>query len=277
MQPNQFRVLAPPDILKRDVECILLNRFSSTEQVEIRVFSNGIPGIVFHHKDGHPAIKSILSQSGRQTFPPSSFVCGAGTESSLMKFERGLYTVIQVILKPQALRTLLGINAVHLKDQAVELNEFSTEDLHEQLLNAPDERAQVSLLTDFLVSRLDRAIARDSLVEESLYLIHQRIGTITVRALARWLCISERQFERRFSQAVGLSPLSYIRVKRFNEAIRLMKTGQYATLTDVAYALHFHDQSHFIREVRSFTGQTPKDISQSVDDFIHNQAGYSSA
>ena len=192
-----------------------------------------------------------------------------------MRFEKGSYTVVQVILKPHALKTLLGINALTLKNQAVELNEFSTEDLNEQLLNAPDENTQVSLLSGFMVSKLQQANTRDDLVEESLSLIHKSKGAINVSALAKYLDLSERQFERRFSQTVGLSPLSYIRVRRFNEAMRLMKTGGYNRLTDVAYALNFHDQSHFIREIKSFTGITPKSLSQSVDDFYHNQAGYS--
>ena len=75
---------------------------------------------------------------------------------------------------------------------------------------------------------------------------------------------------------MGISPFSYIRVRRFNEALRLMQTGQYDTLTEVAYALNFHDQSHFIRDIKTFTGITPKSLSQKVNDFFHNQAGYSS-
>jgi AraC-like DNA-binding protein len=275
MQSNLFRVLAPPEILRRDVECFILNQFSGNERVEIKVFSNGIPGIVFHNRDGHPAIESILTQSGRKTSPSSLFMCGAGTESSLMRFVNGSYTVMQVILRPHALKTLFGINALRLKDQAVELNEFAAENLNEQLVNASGEHAQVTLLTNFLISKLKQAETRDTLVEESLFLIHKRIGIITVRALAKSMDISERQFERRFSHVVGLPPSSYIRVKRFNEAVRLIKSGRYNTLTDVAYALNFHDQSHFIREIKSFTGVTPKSLSQRVDDFYHNQAGYS--
>lgn len=270
-----FRILAPPDILKSDVECFILNSFSGDERVEIKVFSNGIPGIVFHHRDGHPAIESILTQSGRKTSPPTLFVCGPGTESSLMRFEKGSYTVLQVILKPHALKTLFGINALMLKDQAAELNEFSTEDLNEQLMNARGENAQVRMLADFLVSKLKVVNTRDDLVEESLYIIQKGIGTMNVRALAEVLDISERQLERRFSQSVGLSPSAYIRVRRFNEAMRLIRSRRYQTLTDIAYALNFHDQSHFIREIKAFTGITPKSLLQSVDDFYYNQAGFS--
>jgi AraC-like DNA-binding protein len=54
-----------------------------------------------------------------------------------------------------------------------------------------------------------------------------------------------------------------------------MKTRRYDTLTEVAYALNFHDQSHFIRDIKTFTVITPKSLSQKADDFYHNQAGYS--
>ena len=112
-------------------------------------------------------------------------------------------------------------------------------------------------------------------MEESLRLIQNHVGTMTVRTLLEQFEISERQFERRFLQTVGISPYAYIRVKRFNEAIRLMKTRQCATLTEIAYALNFHDQSHFIRDIKAFTGSTPSSLSQKADDFFHNQAGYS--
>ena len=253
----------------------MLNRFNSNQGMAIKVFSNGIPGIVFHHHAGHPAMESILTQSGRKISPPTLFLCGPGTESSLMTFGKGSYTVIQVVLKPYALKGLFGINALTLKDTAAELNEFSNEDLNEQLMNAPSELEQVKRLTNFLIAKYKGANERDPLVEESLHLIHKRNGPIHVRTLAKHLEISERQFERRFGQTVGISPRSYIRVRRFNEALRLMKTGQYETLTEIAYALHFHDQSHFVREIKAFTGITPKSLSQRVDDFFHNQAGYS--
>ena len=276
MGSTTFSVLAPPEILKSDVECFLLNRFTSDEGVAIKVFSNGIPGVVFHHNAGHPAIESILTQSGRKTSPPPLFLCGPGTESSLMKFGKGSYTVIQVILKPHAPKALFGINALTLKDKAVELNEFSTEDINEQLMNAHGEPEQVKLLTNFLIAKSKQSHERDDLVEASLRLIQKRASTIRVRTLAEHLDISERQFERRFCQTVGISPFSYIRVRRFNEALRLMQTGQYDTLTEVAYALNFHDQSHFIRDIKTFTGITPKSLSQKVNDVYHNQAGYSS-
>jgi AraC-like DNA-binding protein len=272
---NQFRVLAAPEILKRDVECLLLYEFAGNQRVVTNVFPKAIPGIVFHHQNGNSAIENIQLQSGRKVSPPTLFLYGPVIESSVMTFGRGSYTTIQVVLKPHALKALLGINALILKDTSAELNEFSSEDINEQLINMHFARDQADLLIHFLVTKLQQAKMRDDLVEESLRLIHNNVGTISVKTLLQQLEISERQFERRFSQTVGISPYSYIRVRRFNESIRLMKTRQYDTLTEIAYALNFHDQSHFIRDIKAFTGITPKSLSQKADDFYHNQAGYS--
>jgi AraC-like DNA-binding protein len=252
---NQFRVLAPHESLKRDIECLLLYEFNGKEPTT--------------------TIESIQVQSGHKVSPPTLFVYGPVIESSVMSFGIGSYTVIQVVLKPHALKALFGINALILKNASVELNEFSSEDINEQLINAHCAQDQANLLTKFLMHKLKEIETRDELVEESLFLIQMSDGLITVRSLLEYLDISERQFERRFSQTVGISPFAYIRLKRFNEALRLMKTRQYDTLTEIAYALKFHDQSHFIRDIKAFTGVTPKSLSQKVDDFYHNQAGYS--
>lgn len=272
---STVRIHRVPEVLKKDVECFILNRFNGPGKLAINVFPGGNPGIVFHHNQGHPAIENITVQSGRKFSPPILFLHGTGTESSVMNFGNGSYTVIQVIFKPHAIKTLFGINALSLKDCAVELNEFSNENINEQLLNSHSDQEGVVLLENFLIDNLERMRTRDDLVEESLRLIHNSAGKINVKTLLEYLDISERQFERRFSEAVGISPLSYIRVRRFNEALRLMRTGQYDTLTEIAYALDFHDQSHFIRDIKAFTGITPGSLSHKVDDFSRNQAGYS--
>lgn len=275
MGSGKFRIVRVPEVLRNDVECFILNRFIGESRVAIKTLPSAVPGIVFHHNEGRSAIEQIKTHTGRRFCPPTLFLHGPGRESSVMNFGKGSYTVMQVILKPQALKTLLGINALMMQNTAVELNEFSCEDLNQQLMDAPTAQRRVALLTQFLVDKLKQENRRDELVEESLRLIHHHAGRITVKALLEYLDLSERQFERRFSETVGISPLTYIRVRRFNEALQMMRSGQYHTLTEIAHALNFHDQSHFIRDIKAFTGIPPKSLSQKVGAFSHNQAGYS--
>jgi AraC-like DNA-binding protein len=86
------------------------------------------------------------------------------------------------------------------------------------------------------------------------------VSCVTVKYLFECLNLSERQFEKRFSQTVGLTPQFYIRVKRYNEAVRLMHTRQFENLTDLAHHLNYYDQSHFVRDIKALSGMTPKSL-----------------
>jgi AraC-like DNA-binding protein len=276
MSSVQLTILPAPEMLKNDVECFRMVAYTGEEGLAINVSPNGVPGMVFQQNNGQSALEAIITHSGRAACPPPFFLYGPGTEPSVMHYKRGSSTTTQVIFKPHALKTLFGINAARLSNGWADLQEFSAKDLPIQLMEASNEQERLMLLTAFLVTKLKQAHPRDTLVEESLYFIHTNSGSLHVKDVLAYVHLSERQFERRFAQTVGLSPHMYLRVKRFNEAIRLIKTKQFERLTDVASVLNFSDQSHFIRDIKAFSGMTPKSLSQKVDDFYHDQAGYSS-
>jgi AraC-like DNA-binding protein len=275
MGPIKFTLFPPPEILKNEVACFRITEYTGEEGLTIKVCLNGLPGIVFQHNQGRSPVESIVTSSRSNFHVPTLYLYGQTTEPGLINHKKGPYTMVQVILKPHALKTLLGLNASTLTNNGlVELNEFSAEDLNGQLLEAHNEQERMTLLTNFLLAQLKQEKTRDRLVEESLRLIHQNRGSMTVKRLLDQLHISERHFERRFSQTVGLTPQFYIRVKRFNEAVRLMKTGQVEKLTDVAHALNYYDQAHFIRDLKAFSGLTPKRLAQREGDFLHGQTGF---
>lgn len=187
----------------------------------------------------------------------------------------GPFSTIQAVLKPSGLRTLFNVDASILTNSSVDLNRFADEDLNAKLMSTESNQHRISILSEFLVASLRQNDNQDRTIETALELIHQNVSCITIRDLLKHLSLSERQFERRFIQSVGVSPKFYIRVKRVNEALRLMETKQYERLSDIAYALNFHDQSHFIRDIKSFSGITPKSIAQKVSDFHRDRVGSS--
>lgn len=268
----QSTVVPIPKPLRDDVECIRVTTHDSDEPLSLTVCLNGLPGIVFEHRDGYSPLENITTRHGNVDCIPTLYVYGQMTEPGVMHYKRGAFTTLQVVLKPHALQTLLGLNATVMTHSLVELSEFSTGSLNMQLLEAGDEQERVTLITDYLLAKLQQARSRDGLVEESLRLIHRASGAIRMKYLLERLSISERQFEKRFSQAVGLSPHFYSRVKRFNRALMLMKSSQFNTLTAVAHALNFHDQSHFIRDFKAFSGITPKGLAPRLDDFDYDQS-----
>jgi AraC-like DNA-binding protein len=274
MQSLHSLILQPPAILKHAVECMRITEYFGSEAVAIKVSPNGAPGLVIHQHNGHAALDQILTRSGRRFSPPLAFLYGPVIEPSVMTYKRAAFTTIQVIFQPHALKSLFGINASQLAPGRADLQEFGGGDLTNQLMEVSNAQDQITLLISFLVARLKQEKARDMLVEESLRLIHANRDCLRVKDLLDAFSISERQFERRFAQTVGLTPQVYLRVHRFNAAIRLIKTKRFARLTDVAAALNFTDQSHLIRDIKAFSGMTPTSLSQKVDDFYHEQTGY---
>lgn len=274
MEVFETKLIAAPEGLQAEVECFRIMKYSGSEPLAIKISPIAVPGIVVQHQGGRSAIDSLVVGARVNTALPTAFIYGPGTWPSVMNYKAGPYTTTQAILKPHALRTLFGINAATLTDNLMGLDAFANEDLEVGLLTETNDEKRVGLLVEFMAARQRRDGIRDELVEASLDVIHQSGGAVTIRELIEQLHLSERQFEKRFNQTVGISPQAYIRVKRFNEALRLMKTGQYERLIDVAHALNYYDQSHFIRDLKRYSGITPRGLSQLVSNFSE-QGGFS--
>ena len=276
MSPNPFSmtILPVPLILERDIECFRLFEYNGQESLSIKVAPIAAPGIVFQQRDGLSALNIPTADKRKVIHKPISFIYGPRTQLGVMHFQEGPWDTIQVILRPHTLKSLLGINASTLTDGMMELSKFAGKDIDEQLIEAENAQERVNILTNFLLAQHKLARERDVFVEDALRFIHDEVGTITKTSLLERFSISARQFDRRFTQTVGMSIQTYIRIKRFNEAIRLMKTGKYERLIDIAYALNFYDQSHFIHDLKEFTGIKPKSIYQNVANF-HDQGGFS--
>jgi AraC-like DNA-binding protein len=235
----------------------------------LQTFANGVSGIIFQHHDGRSAWAPTTATSEPVTNAaiPTSFAYGKRTRPS-QTVAKGPFGVTAVVFKPQGLSMLLRIAPMELNNGPVRLSEFTRENVNDQLLNARTQDERFAHLAKFLGAQANRARPEDVLVTESLRLIHGRIRSVRVPQLLKCLKLSERQFERRFVRAVGVSPHHYIRIARFQEAVRLMKTTRFERLSDLAYDLNYADQSHLIKEIREFSGYTPTSLARTVQKSI---------
>lgn len=71
--------------------------------------------------------------------------------------------------------------------------------------------------------------------------------------------LSIRQIERKTKQYTGLTPKNLSRMGRFYSVLDYIKYRQFnLEFSELAFEHKFSDQSHFIREFKSFTNLTPK-------------------
>lgn len=90
--------------------------------------------------------------------------------------------------------------------------------------------------------------------------LHQSQGHISVAELAEHCHWSSRQINRYFNQWLGLSVKAYSSILRFRASFPTLKTGKLFPESD------FADQSHFIKEIKKYSGHTPKQLYKNQDD-----------
>ncbi len=129
--------------------------------------------------------------------------------------------------------------------------------LEDQLGSAKSDAQRITAVEKFLLGRITSR-ETDKLVLGALALIHKTKGNIRIQELMAQLNISQSPLEKRFRQIVGTSPKKFATIVRFKNVIQQYDPSN--SLTELAFQAGFYDQSHFSKEFKSFTGDTPEDF-----------------
>lgn len=213
--------------------------------------------ILFHYKarfdelsDSGERNRSFLSGIHSQTHSYRRFV----TEESFGIFGAYLY--------PFAALRLLNLSPAELSNQMPDLSSAlgkPGKELEERIFLAPDNRTRCRILTVFLEQQFSKHQCESHPALSAVrHVIHSE-KNYTVRELSSQFNLSERQFERKFKEYSGFSPKKYMRLVRFSEACDQYGESNRKSLTEIAHDCGYYDQSHFIKEFKSFSGFHPGD------------------
>ena len=133
----------------------------------------------------------------------------------------------------------------------------SVDEIEERLAIAPDFAACVAIVEAELIGRLRENAPDDPFLKRAVANISMTNGVRPVAALARDIGVSERGLERRFSQAIGVSPKMFSRIVRFQSVLRSIESATTPAILDAASDFGYYDQSHLINDFRQFAGVGP--------------------
>lgn len=132
-------------------------------------------------------------------------------------------------------------------------------DLHQRLQEADSARTRIALLDDFFTGKLIQASRRQDRLDK----VGRILTSITkdptennIGRIAGTFGITTRYLHKLVYQHTGLSPKSFDKIHRFKTSLKLIGENK-LPLTSIAYDAGYFDQSHFIRDFKSFTGLTP--------------------
>ncbi|AFD06726.1 helix-turn-helix transcriptional regulator [Solitalea canadensis] len=260
----KYRQILPPDYLSNYVQYFWT--LESSVPTSFGTIADGCPGLIFQ-------------QSGGETFYqnekhlPGFFLYGQATKFAEINSPEK-FSTIGICFYPHALKSVFGLNAHELTDSCLDFNLFSKkqgDQLYERLLNSTSVDDQIEFLSQYLRAQINlNTTDADEIIQYSLSQIVKSKGGIPLKDLHDDLQLSERSFERKFKQSIGISPKLYARICRFKVSLNQLKNNDFQKLSDIAYENDYSDQSHFIRSFKEFAGFSPLQYPKLVNVVIEN-------
>ncbi len=214
-----------------------------------------------------------------------SYAIIGGTIRTAIQLEpTGATGIVSARFEPHGATGLFHDSALRFTDRLVDLASLmpvEARELTERIRAAADTIERVALLCAFLERRiLGRALGRrsagrpplDPAVAYAIRTIDAAAGNLAVAAIPEALGTSRRTLERRFVEAVGLSPKAYARIVRLQTAVRTIEGDPTTSLAGAALAAGYYDQAHFNRDFRAFAGQSPSSYFASRHDLAASLA-----
>lgn len=204
--------------------------------------------------------------SGKELFcQPISLINGQNTFSRVEHQIYGVFTVFFIEFQPTGFFQLFNIPMSHFTDTGVESDLVlgkALNECRERLGEADNFAKQVEVLESWLFQHLQNARTLSNGINEIARNVLFDAFQLPVYELAKQACLSPRQFERRFFEAVGVSPKIFASMARFRNAVFLQMAQPQRTWTEIAHICGYADQMHFIRHFKRFTGITPSQWAQ---------------
>lgn len=253
----EFEKFSPSPVLKQYVDHFYLFRSTSDTEFADTVFPSGNMEIIFNLGEG--TWESMVGNKFQKTPPVELW--GQITKPLLIK-SKGRHTMLGVKFLTHSAFYFFKDEIGLFNNQVSDLTEIignPVKLLHAQLLETTDTSDRIALIENFLLRRLVSAETKSrklDKVAKILSFLKEGATESNMTSIASNYGISTRYLHRLIYQHTGLSPKSFNKINRFQSSLRLISKNKHP-FTSIAYSCGYFDQSHFIRDFKSFTNVTP--------------------
>ncbi len=171
---------------------------------------------------------------------------------------------IGVRFRPGAFRAFLTGPVTMISGCSVPLTDLFAEaaGVTESVRNATDDFEMVRRCEELLLAKHPVLTAAARTAIEAVETIAAEPAITRVGELSSRTGLSQRSLQRLFAEHVGTTPKWAIQVYRLNEAAARIAAEERPDYAELATALGYSDQAHFIRDFRSVTGWAPTEYAR---------------
>lgn len=214
------------------------------------------PRVVVIFETGAPLALHDPADERRTQHFAGGFVAGLDERATLTSHS-GSQAGIQLDLRPAGARHLFGLPLSELRGRALALAELlprAQRELSAQLAELPRWEARLALVQQLLCSRIPASRVDTRATEWAVNRIEASAGQVALKSLASELGYSQKHVIALFHEQVGMSPMRFARLVRFDRLVRHLRSGGSEPWAELAPRFGWFDQAHLANDLRRITG-----------------------
>lgn len=249
-----YREYLPDSRLQNLVETYWVTKGVVDAPVIHRIMPDGCVDIIFDFEE------NCLTRPRSRGIPDI-----VGTMSSYLdiSYTTGHTYKLGIRFNPAGITAFTRIPIQEFTNHTLELTLADTlfdDSFHEQMPDLESTEARLNHINRYLISRLPGIYQPEKRILHAIDLITSSKGQFTISKLSEEACLCQRQFERKFKDAVGISAKVFSRVIRFRYTSKYIKCNPHESIYSAAVTCGYHDDSHLAKEFRQLGGILPTEL-----------------
>ena len=201
-------------------------------------------------------------------------ICGQQVSRQNFHISRE-YLMFRIHFRPGALYRLLGIPLGEFTDRWFDAGPVISAEIREvndRLANCTGYEEMIRVAERWLEGRIRQAKAERHAIDRVASCILMN-PSVSIDWLAGQACLCERQFYRKFTERMGVSPKLYSRIVRFYKAYQYKESHPSESWLSVALQSGYADHQHMAKDFREFALSSPNlwisEDNQSPERILH--------
>lgn len=166
-----------------------------------------------------------------------------------------------VRLKPSAFYAIFHISGYEIMDHSIPFVQIESESSLFKIFSIKDVQQRIELLKQYLIQKI-RNLPDKNMIE-FVDLLYESPKEQRVYSIAEKFGYHRRHVFRIFKLNYGVSPKVLLNILRLHLCLTLLLEKN-MELTEIAMRCGFYDQSHFIKEIKKYTGISPLQIFENM-------------
>lgn len=258
---ESFQIIQPSALLSPYVKQYWFLRVDDAAQSSQRALPAGCAALAFFR--GQPVYSSLQNE-----IQPRSYLSVQASMYSDAVYSGNL-DMILLVFQPLGAKAFFRMPLNKLNGQNIALDMLDDPELVElekRIFDSADNATCVYWIERFLLNRIgfvdDYNFKRLSAVINAV-----NCGEDKITALAQTACLGYKQFKRIFEEHTALHPKDFLRIARCRKTLHSLRTNPQISLSQLADESGYYDKSHLIKEIKIFSGYTPREYLANCDPY----------